>query len=93
MSCNPIREAGAHALALGLAANTSLLRLSITSCGLKSSGAEHIMTALTHHPRIMTLNIGQSYATEDLNAQYNWLEDRAVPTVRSLISVRDLGNA
>ena len=49
MSCNPIGEAGAHALALGLAANTSLLRLSIASCGLKSSGAEHIMAALTHH--------------------------------------------
>ena len=47
------------------------------------------MAALTHHPRIMTLNIGQSYATEDLNAQYNWLEDRAVPTVRSLIRVSE----
>ena len=75
MRCNPIGEAGVHALALGLAGSTSLLRLSITPCGLKSNVAEQIMAALTYHPRIVTLNIGQSYATENLDARFNWLED------------------
>ncbi len=85
MSCNPVGDAGAVALAQGLAGNTSLLRLSITSCGLKSTGAEHIMTALRVHPRLMTLNIGQNYATDDLNARFNWLEDGVVPSVKSLV--------
>lgn len=85
MSCNPIGDAGAVALAQSLAGNASLLRLSITSCGLKSTGAEHIMTALKVHPRLMTLNIGQNYATDDLNARFNWLEDGVVPSVKSLV--------
>ncbi|KAL8691559.1 MAG: hypothetical protein Q9218_003238 [Villophora microphyllina] len=39
ISCNPIGDAGALALARGLGINTSLLRLSMTSYGLKSPGA------------------------------------------------------
>jgi len=85
MSCNPVGDAGAVALAQGLAGNDSLLRLSIASCGLKSTGAEHIMTALKAHPRLMSLNIGQNYTTDDLNARFNWLEDRVVPSVKSLV--------
>lgn len=85
MSCNPVGDAGAIPLAKGLAANKSLLRLSMTSCGLKSPGAEAILTALQAHPRLMALNIGQSYATEDLSARYNWLDDRTVPSIKALI--------
>lgn len=85
MSCNPVGDAGAIALAEGLAGNTSLLRLSTTSCGLKSTGAQHIMTALKSHPCLMTLIIGQNYATDDLGARFNWLEDRVVPSIKSLV--------
>lgn len=85
MNCNPTGDAGAVALAEGLARSASLLRLSITSCGLKSIGAQHIMTALKAHPCLMTLNIGQNYATDDLGARYNWLEDRVVPCIKSLV--------
>ena len=85
MSCNPVGDAGATALAEGLAGNASLLRLSITPCGLKSNAAQHIMTALKTHPCLMTLIIGQNYATDDLGARYNWLEDRVVPSIKSLV--------
>lgn len=85
MSCNPVRNAGASHLAHGLASNKSLTRLSMTSCGLKSSGAEQIVTALKDHPRLETLIIGQSYATEDLHARYNWIGDETVPSIKALI--------
>ena len=56
-------DAGADAHAK----NTSLLRLALASCGLKSEGAILILQALAGHPRLMTLRLGQKYATEDLS--------------------------
>ena len=59
LSNNPIGTAGALALAKGLRLNSTLLRPSIRSCGLKSEGAVAIMNALQPHPHIMTLDIGE----------------------------------
>ena len=86
LSCNPIGDAGAKALAIGLACNSSLLRLTLASCGLKSQGAKSILQALKCHPRIMTLHTGQSYATEDLSMRYNYLEDDVVDSIKGLVS-------
>ena len=85
MSCNPIGDAGTIALAQGLPSNSSLSRLSMSSCGLKSTGANHLLRALHHHPRLMTLNLGQNFATEDVGARYNWLDDGVVDGLRSLV--------
>ena len=78
MSNNPIGDNGASELSKGLQRNKTLLRLSMASCGLKSQGASAIFTALSAHPRVMTLNVGQSYATKDLGSRYNFLTDEVV---------------
>ncbi|KAL8855565.1 MAG: hypothetical protein Q9178_007795 [Gyalolechia marmorata] len=75
ISNNPIGDQGALALAHGLEANSSLQRLSIRSCGLKNTGAIAIMNALSKHQNIMSLDISQSYATEDLGSRYNFFDD------------------
>ena len=79
-------KAGVNALAKGLARNTSLLRLTLASCGLKSEGAKLILKALTAHPRLMTLHLGQSFATEDLGRRYSYLEDDVSDSVEALVS-------
>ena len=86
LSTNPMGVSGANTLAKGLAKNTSLLRLTLASCGLKSEGAKQILQALTGHPRLMTLRIGQSYATEDLGMRYNYLEDDVGDSVKAFVS-------
>ena len=75
ISNNPIGDQGALALALGLETNSNLRRLSIRSCGLKNTGAIAIMNALSKHQNIMSLDISQSYATEDLGSRYNFFDD------------------
>ncbi len=85
MSSNPMGDAGAKALAQGLARNTSLLRLALASCGLKSEGAKSILLALKDHARLMTLHMGQSYSTEDLGMRYNYIEDDAADSVKALV--------
>lgn len=86
-SNNPVGDAGAQALAAGLVNNKSLLRLSLKSCGLKSAGATAIMKALTLHPCITTLDIGQSFATQDLKARYNYLDNSIYGAVTNLIDI------
>ena len=86
LDANPMGDAGADALAKGLASNTSLLRLTLASCGLKSKGAKSILQALKGHPKLMTLRMGQSFATEDLGMRYNYLEDDVVDSVKMVVS-------
>lgn len=75
LSCNPIGDKGSFALSHGLQKNISLLRLTLSSCGLKNPGATAIVRALFHHPKLQFLDMGTSYATADLGQRYNWLED------------------
>lgn len=84
MSNNPVGDAGLVALAPGLQANKSLKRLSLQSCGLKDSTS--LFNALSGHPAIEILDVGQSYATEDLGMRYNWLTDANVPTIVDFIN-------
>ena len=86
LSANPMGDAGANALAEGLTRNWSLLRLTLASCGLKPQGAKNILQALHGHPRVMTLHMGQSFATQDLGMRYNYLEDDVVDSVKGLVS-------
>ena len=73
ISNNPIGPALAT-LAPGLAANSTLERLSLQSCGLSDASTTPLLRALKNHP-LKTLDLGQSYATEDLGTRYNWLSD------------------
>jgi Ran GTPase-activating protein (RanGAP) involved in mRNA processing and transport len=70
MSSNPIGDAGAKALAKGLQNNKALQRLSLQSVGLTDEGATALISPLQDHPTLETLDISQSYSTQDLNARY-----------------------
>ena len=85
MSNNPVGDKGATELSAGLRNNKCLLRLSMDSCGLKGEGAGTMFDALSNHPRLMTLNAAQSFATKDLGSRYNFLTDDAVQPLVSLI--------
>ncbi|KAF2718199.1 RNI-like protein [Polychaeton citri CBS 116435] len=85
LSNNPIGDIGSCALAAGLQQNKSLLRLSLQSVGLKDEGAIRLMEFLSTHPTLMMLDIGQSYATEDLGMRYNWITDAAASSTVELI--------
>lgn len=80
MSNNPIGLAAA-ALASGLSSNRSLEHLSVQSCGLSNQSATAILSALEHNQNIKAVDMGQSFATEDLGMRYNWLTDSS-PFVR-----------
>lgn len=85
MSHNPVGNEGALTLAEGLRSNTSLLRLSMRSCGLKSASANAIMNSLARHPKIMTLDLGHNYAAEDLGSRYNFFDDGALGCAKELL--------
>ena len=86
LSNNPIGDAGAMALAKGLKANQSLLRLSLKSCCMKTEGGKAILEALQKHPRLMSLNMSQSFATEDLRTRHNFFEDGLTNHLRAFIA-------
>ncbi|KAL8872780.1 MAG: hypothetical protein Q9174_001644 [Haloplaca sp. 1 TL-2023] len=85
LSNNPIGAGGALALAEGLRSNTTILRLGLRSCGLKSEGAVAIIDTLQNHPHIMTLDIGHSYAASDLGSRHNFYDDRIASSAAELL--------
>ena len=87
LSANPMGDAGANALAKGIAKNNFLHRLALASCGSKSEGAISILQALAGNPRLMTLRLGQKYATEDLGMRYSHLEGDVGDGVVALVSI------
>lgn len=70
MSNNPLGNAGVAALAAGLKSNKSLTRLTLASVGMSDHGIIAICDALAQHPKLIALDIGQSYSTEDLESRY-----------------------
>ncbi|KAK4575395.1 hypothetical protein LTR86_001249 [Recurvomyces mirabilis] len=84
LSNNPVGDEGAAHLATGVQNNTSLTRLSLQSCGLGTIIT--LATALSTHPSISTIDLGQSYATEDLGMRFNWLAAENVPAIIHVIT-------
>ncbi|PPJ58784.1 hypothetical protein CBER1_08222 [Cercospora berteroae] len=79
LSCNPIGEAVAL-LADGVKESQALQRLALQSCGLTGPTTANLLDAIKGHPTLQTVDIGQSYATEDLNLRFNWLEGEEFAT-------------
>ena len=86
LGMNPIGDEGATALSDGLRQNTSLKRFITDSCGINTQGATSIFASLIGHPNLFTLSIAQSYATQDLNARYNFLEDGIACSLVNLLN-------
>lgn len=89
MSNNPIGD-NISLLADGLRKTETLKRLSIQSCGLKDEGSIEILKALSGHPSLKVLDMGQSYATRDLGSRFNWITGTAGPAVTHLINTTPL---
>ncbi|KAF2829002.1 leucine rich repeat protein [Ophiobolus disseminans] len=85
-SNNPLGDAGVAALAHGLKVNTSLTRLTLASVGVNDAGIIALCNALEKHPSLVTLDIGQSYSTEDLEARYNWVTDHSASSLHSFVA-------
>ncbi|KAK5163719.1 uncharacterized protein LTR77_010392 [Saxophila tyrrhenica] len=90
LSNNPIGDGAANVLAIGLAQNNTLQRLSLQSCGLKDAGAIAIASVLVNNPTITALDLGQAYATEDLGMRFNWLTNASAPDLISLVQTTKL---
>ena len=82
MSNNPIGSA-VTSLSGAFTANKSLKRLSIQSCALKDVSS--LLDARTAHKTLQMLDMGQSYATEDLGMRYNWLSDSRMEYIVNLV--------
>lgn len=84
ISNNPIGPSIAS-LAAGVKALRTLKRLSLQSCGLTDASTIVFLDALTPHPSLSYLDLGQSYSTSDLKTRYNWLTNACVPSLINLI--------
>ncbi|KXJ90308.1 hypothetical protein Micbo1qcDRAFT_227500 [Microdochium bolleyi] len=85
MSCNPLTDAGAIALARHLPQAKSLKRLVLQSTGISSAGAIAICSALSGHEAISVLDLAQAYATADLGAGFNYITDDAADALAGLV--------
>ncbi|KAJ1325794.1 NLR family CARD domain-containing 5 [Microdochium nivale] len=85
MSCNPLTDAGAIALARHLPQARSLKRLVLQSTGISSEGAVAVCSALHGHGAISMLDLGHAYATTDLAAGFNYIADDAANALAGLV--------
>lgn len=87
LSNNPLGSDGVLALSHGISKNHSLERLVLHSVGMDDEGAIAILQATCRHDGsgLTVLDIGQAFATKDLNSRYNWYTDAIVPSVVKLI--------
>ena len=72
---NPLGNAGAIALANGLAGNYSLLRLHLGSCDVRNEGIIAIFRALMAHPRLRSLSIQHCFMNSELGSDPNYFDD------------------
>ncbi|KAM0324784.1 hypothetical protein ACHAQA_007748 [Verticillium albo-atrum] len=86
LSNNPIGDDGTAALAGALRTAPQIKRLTLQSTGLTTRGAKAICEALTSHPSILCLDLGQAYATQDLGQAYNYIDEGAIPAIRDLLT-------
>jgi Ran GTPase-activating protein (RanGAP) involved in mRNA processing and transport len=85
MSNNPLGDTGVAMLA-PIQNNCTLKRLSLQSIGLTDDGAQLLLYFLRNHPNLTVLDLGQSYATQDLGQAYNYLTDASAACVATFLS-------
>jgi Ran GTPase-activating protein (RanGAP) involved in mRNA processing and transport len=85
MESNPLGNEGAQTLASALPKAPYLTRLLLQSVGVSTKGAIALCEALSGHPSLRALDLGQAYATEDLGQAYNYIEDGALPAIWRLL--------
>lgn len=87
-SNNPIGSGGLVALAVGLKKNRSMSRVALASVGASDEGVIALCSSLEKNPKLITLDIGQSYATEDLGTRYVLMASQLKSKTSSLTHIR-----
>ncbi|TPX18211.1 uncharacterized protein E0L32_002720 [Thyridium curvatum] len=92
MSCNPLGDDGAEALAgaMGKATSPSLARLCLQSTGLNSRGMRALCAVLKTWAGFRLLDVSQAVATQDLRQAYNYIDGAAVPAILELVDAGQL---
>lgn len=85
LSNNPLGDAGVSILGRNIMLDSPMERLMISSVGMTSLGASKLLNSLAGHKNLLALDIGQSFATDDLGTRYNWITDDAFPSIRGYI--------
>lgn len=96
LSNNPLGNEGLAALAEGLKSNRLLQRLSLQSVGGSDEGVIELCKGLCSdrgHPSLRMLELGQSFATEDLGSRYNYITDTSATAIASVIDTLASPNA
>lgn len=86
MSNNPLGDEGAANLALMLKNNCTLKRLSLRSVGLSDDGAKILTSSLQNHSKLTLLDLGQSFAAQDLGQAYNYLTDDSAASIATFLT-------
>lgn len=89
LSNNPLGDDGLIVLSTGLDQNISLKRLMLSSTGATSKGVKALLHNLTKHSTLTTLDLSQNYATQDLNAHFNYIDDSCTEAVIHFIQRTD----
>jgi hypothetical protein len=98
---NPLGSAGVVAFSKGLKDNKTLTRLTLAAVGMGDQGATALCSSVVGHPALSMLEIGHSYATEDLGMpyvnsghssepqltrySYNWITDRSAFSIVNMV--------
>ncbi|KAH6663745.1 hypothetical protein B0J14DRAFT_608984 [Halenospora varia] len=91
LSTNPIGDVGVELLAPGIAANKTLQRLSLTSCGLTSKGVTCLASALTAGGHALhTLDLSASQTTTVHEQRFNYIDDNCVKALKEFIKSTSL---
>ncbi|KAK2595540.1 hypothetical protein QQS21_006714 [Conoideocrella luteorostrata] len=85
LSCNPLGNGGVEALATALPKAPYLARLSFQSVGVGTQGVVALCKAVSKHNSVRCVDLGQAFATEDLQQAYNYIQDGAVPALCGLL--------
>ena len=84
LSASPIVHCIAP-IARGLASNRSLEELVLASCGLSPEGGRAIAAALTHHPRLLRLDLAIAPSARALDEPANEIGDAGAPAFAELV--------
>ncbi|KAH8650949.1 hypothetical protein BGZ60DRAFT_388477 [Tricladium varicosporioides] len=91
LSTNPIGDAGVEFLAPGVAANKTLKRVSLTSCGLTSQGVVCLLSAFAISGiSLHTLDLSASQTTTVHGQRFNYIDDGCIEALKEFIKSTSL---
>lgn len=85
LNVNALGDEGIEILTRGLADNSTLRELGVSSNGITACGLEPLMKSVMHHPLLTSLDLGYSPSTRVLKAKANTLGDEGGSLIASML--------